>query len=132
MEHEHLAPLAAAGLGIVGLAGLPGLLDTISQVRKRTPKDNFYEDTDGKSSPEAVAAFSNKWPKVTILSLALIGLATSVAISVLSTLHISLDDLLLANWLTTASWVGLSLQARHITNSLGACACSSHLHLGTA
>lgn len=105
MGHAALGPLAAAGLAVVGLTGLPGLFAILSQIRNRTPKDNFYEDLDGKATPESIAAFSNKKPKTAILLLSILGVGLSVAVSVLATLNPTRDDLLLPNWLYTATWV---------------------------
>jgi hypothetical protein len=105
MAHPVVLPLSAAGLAVVGLAGLPALFALLSHIRKPTPKDNFYEDIDGKSTPEAIAAFSNRRTKATILILSILGSGLSAAISVLSTIKNAHDGLLLSNWLTTAAWV---------------------------
>lgn len=105
MSHAVLTPLSAAGLAVVGLSGLPGLFAILAQIRNRTPKDNFYEDIDGKATPESIAAFSNTRPKVAILTLSVLGLGLSVAISVLDTLHPTYDGMLLPNWLFTGTWV---------------------------
>lgn len=106
MSHALLLQVGA-GLGIIGLSTIPGVLAFLSQLRLKTPKDNFYEDKDGKSTPEAVAAFSNRWPKVILTLLAITGLASSVAISILTTVQdIDKRALFLENWLVTASWVG--------------------------
>lgn len=99
-------PMTAAGLAIVGLASTPGVVAILTQIRRRTPKDNFYQDIDGKSSPEALAAFSNRPQKASILTLSAAGLGTSVASSTLSTVHKADHSLLLNNWLLTALWVG--------------------------
>ncbi|KFA76189.1 hypothetical protein S40288_07267 [Stachybotrys chartarum IBT 40288] len=111
MSSEIVVPVSVAGLVVVGIAALPGLLAIVSQMRSRTPKDNFYEDIDGKSTPESVAAFSNWRIKTAILVLSLIGFGLSVAVSVLAILNPGLDGFLLVNWLTTASWAIILLQA---------------------
>lgn len=100
--------LTGAGLGLVALATTPALVAVINQLRKRTPKDNFYEDVDGKSTPESIAAFSNRLPKILILVSSATGLGTSIAVSVLSSLHGSSNELLLKNWLLTGAWVSNS------------------------
>jgi hypothetical protein len=97
--------LTGAGLAVVALATTPALVTAVTQLRKRTAKDNFYEDIDGKSTPESIAAFSNRLPKIFILALSAIGLGTSIAISVLSSLNPHTDALLLKNWLITGTWV---------------------------
>ncbi|KAF5027574.1 hypothetical protein F66182_316 [Fusarium sp. NRRL 66182] len=103
--------LTGTGLAIVALATTPALITSITQLRKRTPKDNFYEDVDGISTPESVAAFSNRLPKIFILLLATTGLGTSITISVLSALDPHSNALLLKNWLIAGTWALISLQA---------------------
>ncbi|KAG5787418.1 hypothetical protein H9Q69_013513 [Fusarium xylarioides] len=105
------------GTGLVALATTPALATVVTQIRKRTARDNFYEDADGKSTPESLAAFSNRLPKVFILALSAFGLGTSIAISALYSLSQS-DSLLLKNWLIAAAWAlillhAISLSAHH-------------------
>ena len=107
-DYDMQMVLAAVGLAIVGSASIPGLLAIRTQARHATPKDNFYEDVDGKSTPEAVADFSNKKPKGAIVLLSVAALATSVAISVLASLNLTRHHLFLQNWLTTAAFVRLN------------------------
>ncbi|KAF5629351.1 ATP-dependent bile acid permease [Fusarium sp. NRRL 52700] len=109
--------LTGTGLVVVALATTPALATAVNQLRKRTARDNFYEDADGKSTPESLAAFSNRLPKVFILALSAVGLGTSIAISVLQSLSLS-DSLLLKNWLFTGAWAlilfhAISLSAHH-------------------
>lgn len=96
--------LTGTGLVVVALATTPALATAVTQLRKRTARDNFYEDADGKSTPESLATFSNRLPKVFILALSAVGLGTSIAISVLQSLSQS-DSLLLKNWLIAGAWV---------------------------
>lgn len=115
-NHPGLLPVSAVGLGFVALLSVPALKAIVSQVRSGAPKDNFYEDRDGKSTPEAMAAFSNKGSKTVIFLFALLGLGTSIALSVITTLNPSDHDLALENWLVTAAWVGIqsiTLTMRH-------------------
>ncbi|KAM0242892.1 hypothetical protein ACHAP5_007145 [Fusarium lateritium] len=110
--------LTGAGLAVVALATTPALVTAVTQLRKRTAKDNFYEDIDGKSTPESIAAFSNRLPKIFILALSAIGLGTSIAIAVLSSLNPHTDALLRKNWLITGTWAliilhAISLSAHH-------------------
>ncbi|KAF4443547.1 hypothetical protein F53441_11402 [Fusarium austroafricanum] len=110
--------LTGTGLAVVALATTPALVAAITQLRKRAARDNFYEDADGKSTPESLAAFSNRLPKVFILALSIIGLGTSIAISALSSLNLQPDSLLLKNWLIVGTWAlillhAISLSAHH-------------------
>ncbi|KAI1033692.1 hypothetical protein LB505_008194 [Fusarium chuoi] len=109
--------LTGTGLVVVALATTPALATAVTQLRKRTARDNFYEDADGKSTPESLAAFSNRLPKVFILALSAVGLGTSISISVLHSLSQS-DSLLLKNWLIAGAWAlillhAISLSAHH-------------------
>lgn len=105
-------PIAATALVIVGLASIPSLASIITQTRRNAPKDNFYEDADGKSTPEAVADFSNKKAKVAISIFGVVAFGTSVVIAVLTTLGTHHGPSLPA-WLTSAAFVCfLSLNSR--------------------
>lgn len=106
-----MLPVAAAGLGLVALAASPAIEAITRQLRNRTPKDNFYSDVDGTSTPEAIASFSTKLPKSIILALSTLGSGTSIATSILCTLGNHSQDSLVENWLTTASWAFISLHA---------------------
>ena len=100
-----MVPVAGAGLGLVFLSASPAVVAIIKQLRNRKPKDNFYQDIDGKSTPEAIAAFSTRLPKTIIVGLSILGAGTSIATSILCTLGNGSRDSILENWLTTASWV---------------------------
>ncbi|GAB0131908.1 hypothetical protein EsDP_00000361 [Epichloe bromicola] len=111
MTGPWLLSLSAAGLGVTGLIALPALFAQLSQVRDRTPRDNFYQDVDGKSTPETMAAFSNTKPKVCLLVFSVTGFGLSVAVTVLSILHPLGDGLALENWLSNGCWAAIVLQA---------------------
>lgn len=99
-------PLTIFGLVIVALSTSPAVSAILAQFRDSSPKDNFYQDVDGHSSPETIAAFSNRRPKGAILALSIIGLGTSIAISVLHFLHPHYySQSGLENWLITSAWV---------------------------
>lgn len=107
MSHNLLLPVSGASLGLVALVSIPVLGAITRQVRNGAPKDNFYEDRDGKSTPESMAAFSNKRPKSISFLFAVTGLGTSIAFSVLETINRRQHNVFLPNWLTTAAWVSL-------------------------
>lgn len=97
---------AGAGLGLIAVSSVPGLVGLYRQFRSRAPKDNFYQDKDGKSTPEAVADFSNKWSKTLVVLFAAVGFASSLSLSVLSTLRVlGGRSLLVQDWLVFAAWV---------------------------
>ncbi|KAK8856528.1 P-loop containing nucleoside triphosphate hydrolase protein [Apiospora arundinis] len=102
---------SAASVGLVALFTIPAVTKLVLQLRSRDAKPSeIYEDKDGKSTPEAVKAFSAKVPKAFILLLSLAGLGLSIALAVLSTLDPE-KDLYLENWLSVAAWALLFLQS---------------------
>lgn len=107
-RHPLSFPLAAGGLLLVALLSIPSIWTIVGQIRRGAPKNNFYEDRDGKSTPEAVAEFSNRKPKAAVLLFSLVGLGTSIAISVLAVTD-SKRDQTLDGWFATASWVRTSI-----------------------
>ncbi|KAI0126931.1 P-loop containing nucleoside triphosphate hydrolase protein [Xylariales sp. AK1849] len=105
-----LLATSAAGLGLIGLLSLPAVINLAIQLRKREAKTEGYQDEDGKSTPEAFAAFSNKVSKAFTILFSVIGLGLSLALAVLSTLG-GIDGLFLENWLSAGTWALLTLQA---------------------
>ncbi len=104
MPQEAWLAGVGTGLAAVGLCSLPAVSSFIVQLRKRDPKQDTYEDEDGKSTPEAVKAFSAKPSKAAITLFASIGCGLSLAVSVLGTLRLR-DGKCLENWLCAAAWV---------------------------
>ncbi|ROT39327.1 ATP-dependent bile acid permease [Sodiomyces alkalinus F11] len=100
---------AGAGLAVVAVCSVPAIVGFVSQLRSPSVKENFYEDKDGNSTPEANATFSNRWPKVLIVLLAALGSASSLAVAILST--VDRQDVLLADGLLSAAWILLVVQA---------------------
>lgn len=111
---------SAVGLGIVTILSVPAVLN-LSRLRSRGAKfaTGVYEDKDGKSTPDAVEAFSAKIPKAAILLFSLIGLGVSVALGVISTLGTRdiRGGLFLENWLDVIIWALLTLQAICVASS---------------
>lgn len=104
---------SAAGLGAVALLSVPAVLN-LGSLRNRGPKLTIegYEDKDGKSTPEAVKAFSNKLSKSVLLFFSVAGLGVSLALAIISTLDargIQEGVLFLENWLDVMIWVSLPL-----------------------
>ncbi|KAG5994869.1 hypothetical protein E4U43_003162 [Claviceps pusilla] len=111
MSDPLLLPLCAAGLAVTSLSTLPSLFAYLAQARDRTPRDNFYQDVDGKSTPETMAAFSNMKPKLCLLLFTMVGFGLSLAATTLSILHPLGDGLALENWLSNGCWAAIVLQA---------------------
>ncbi|KAG5950186.1 hypothetical protein E4U53_005410 [Claviceps sorghi] len=118
MTDPFLLPLCAAALGVTTLSTLPALSAQLAQARHRAPRDNFYEDADGKSTPETMAAFSNKKPKLCLLVFAVVGFGLSLAVTILSILYPLGDGLAWENWLSNGCWAAIILQ--------GICISSQH------
>lgn len=97
--------VSAAVLGVASLCSISAVRTLALQLKHREPRSAWYEDADGKSTPEAVAAFSTSIPKMIVLFLATTGCALSIAVSVLETLFVDRSLTFLVNWLTTTSWV---------------------------
>lgn len=109
MDIHNIDLVAATGLGVSILTAVPGFVAIQAQIRNRTPKNNFYEDNDGKSTPESEAAFSNTSSKIATVVCASIALATQLAVAILSLL--GRDDRHLAalpDWLITGAWVSFN------------------------
>ncbi|KAK2005813.1 ABC transporter [Colletotrichum eremochloae] len=115
MQNESILLIeVGAALGVVTLTSVPALVGLVKQLRTRRPKDHFYEDADGKSTAESSAAFSNRWPKTFIFLFAFLGLAVSLANSIVSMSSLPagrFDSLFIAEWLETGVWALLALQA---------------------
>lgn len=102
---DSLEIAVATGLAIVGLVSVPAVSSLVLQLTTREPKQDTYEDKDGKATPESVKAYSAKWPKTFILLFALLSSGTSIATSVLTSLETGNSGLFLENWLSTGASV---------------------------
>ena len=75
--------LSITTLCVVAAATLPSIFAFLYQAHQRMRKDDFYEDADGRATPESVAAFSQRASKRAALALTTLGLAASLVFSVL-------------------------------------------------
>lgn len=121
LDKTVLVATSAIGLGAVTVFTVPAAL-SLSRLRNRGSKfaDGIYEDEDGKSTLDAVKAFSNKASKAAIVVFSLIGLGVSITLAVISTLATREGfegGLFLENWLAVPFWALLTLQATCITSS---------------
>jgi len=105
MRHDSVLLVEVAiGLGVISLLSIPAVLAFASQLRNRVPKKDTYEDEDGRATPEALAAFSNKWAKAFVFLSAGVGLGSQIAVAVLAALQNGSGGLL-EDWLALSSWV---------------------------
>lgn len=105
MHHDPLVVAVATGLGIILLVSTPAFFTFTSQLTTRQPKQETYEDKDGKATPESVTAYSARLPKTLIVLFAALTCSTGIATAVLATLHIGQDGLFLENWLSAGASV---------------------------
>ncbi|KAK9788369.1 putative P-loop containing nucleoside triphosphate hydrolase protein [Seiridium cardinale] len=109
-DRTILLASSATGLGLIALSTAPAVISSVAQLRSHESRSDVYEDEDGKSTPQAVKAYSAKIPKAFILLFSLIGLGLSIALAVLSTVG-ETNGLFLENWLGVVAWALLSIQA---------------------
>lgn len=109
MDLDNIVLISATGLGVAALTAIPGFFALQAQIRNRTPKDNFYEDEDGKATPESIAAFSNTRRKSITLVFSITAFATQLAVAVLALLGGSHNGASLQDWLIMGSWVNAPL-----------------------
>lgn len=110
MQDAALAIASATGLGLIGLVSIPAITNLALQLTTREPRQDTYEDEDGKATPESIKAYSAKLPKTLIVVSAVIASATSIATAVLATLNIGKDGLFLENWLSAGASVSCSFE----------------------
>ncbi|CAK7221694.1 hypothetical protein SCUCBS95973_004586 [Sporothrix curviconia] len=112
MHNESMIVGVGAALAAITLLTLPSVSGLIGQIRKRQQRDDaVYSDPDGTATAESVAAFSNKLTKTVVLLSALLGAGTSLAASILATPFTGRDEYFIANWLVTAAWLLILIQA---------------------
>ncbi|KAH8899307.1 P-loop containing nucleoside triphosphate hydrolase protein [Thozetella sp. PMI_491] len=108
MRNDSMLIAAATGLAAVGLLSVSAFTGLAVQLRKRDPKQETYEDEDGKATAESVKAFSAKWSKTFVLLFAAVACGVSIAVAVIST---QADESYLGNWLTAGASTAVLCQA---------------------
>lgn len=108
MQGDYLGAAVVAGLAIIGLASSPAGFYLARQLTTREPKQDSYEDEDGKATPESFKAYSAKWPKTLIVIFASLATGASIATAIVSTLSTGENDLFLEDWLGTGASVNMS------------------------
>lgn len=104
------------GIALIGFCSAPALGSIVTRLSKRDAKQDTYEDGDGKATPESVKAYSARLPKSLVLASGAAGLATSIALLVISPHQ---EGRLLIDSLSTGAWVrsniGTTFQASQNT-----------------
>ncbi|KAH6672198.1 putative ABC bile acid transporter [Halenospora varia] len=105
-------PLLSGVFGLFSafLLSLPTIFSITTLTRRRKVKNGLYEDNDGVATEESMAQYSAKIPIVLLFTCAILGAFTSIALSVLATVH-SNESLPSEDWLNSGQWVLLSIQA---------------------
>lgn len=103
--HEALIVAFGCGLVSVAICTIPSVTNLASRLGKPQPASGIYEDLDGKSSPEAIKAYSATFPKSVILILTTIGFGISLALALIPILRIAEVEWLVENWLLFTAWV---------------------------
>ncbi|CAK7272308.1 hypothetical protein SEPCBS119000_005053 [Sporothrix epigloea] len=112
MHNEYVIAGVGASLAAVGLLTIPSVTGLVDQIRKRQQRDDaLYSDVDGSATTETAAAFSNKLAKTAVLLSAIVGAGTSLAASILATIYNGHDEYFITNWLVTAAWLLILVQA---------------------
>lgn len=116
MQHDYLLYAAAAVLTISMAATIPAVRTIThgSWAQSAGHIDGKYRDRDGEATPESISAFSTRWQKLLVLFCAFAGLGCQIAFTVILNAPPARDQLkhlLLPNWLVTASWGLLDVQA---------------------
>lgn len=105
-----------AVLVLVFLLTVPSVLAIQSHFRHKKSKPRLYEDKDGVSTAESMAAYSAKTPKIVLIIFTIAGFAIATSLAVLSTLNQNENGLFVHNWLNVAQWVIITRKEKlHMT-----------------
>ena len=101
----------ATGLALIFLLLLPSIHRLIKITRTGTKKDSFgvYEDVDGAATEKSQAEYSVKYAQIAVCATTAVGLATSIASAVMSTMrHTNVKAFMVTitlDWLLSLAWV---------------------------
>jgi len=116
------------GIALIGFCSAPALGSIVTRLNKRDAKQDTYEDGDGKATTESVKAYSARLPKSLVLASGAAGLATSIALLVISP---RAEGRLLIDSLSTGAWVSpdtiMMSQTGQNTNATARVYCCSRL-----
>ncbi|KAI9931721.1 hypothetical protein ASPWEDRAFT_150886 [Aspergillus wentii DTO 134E9] len=110
--------VGSSALFLAILTSLPALRSCASHLRSKRTKNasgfaepcSSYCDQDGEATAKSLAAFSDRWNRVVIFLLAVAGLAVSLSLAVISTIH-NHHGFVIESWLLSGIWMLLSFQA---------------------
>lgn len=100
------------GLALVAVSISPAIFTTLSRfisprkgpVYSAISGDDLYEDEDGKATEESTKAFSDKFPRISIALLTIIGFSVTLALAIITTLE-GPGVYVVENWLQVGVWV---------------------------
>ena len=82
-----------------------GITTPIQYDESRMTKTH-YSDEDGEASDSSLREFSDKWQRVAIGLLSVIGLEISLGLAIITSVHAGIEDYVVQSWLQVAVWVG--------------------------
>lgn len=109
---SSIAAVSYASSIIVAISTVPSVPRLAKWRRVKPANDGkLYEDADGAATEESMAKFKPKWYYLSTLALAIIGLSTSLALAIYSTVRVNSKSIdvsatsLPQTWLLFVSWV---------------------------
>ncbi|TVY89179.1 ATP-dependent bile acid permease, partial [Lachnellula willkommii] len=111
MFHHQSESLVSGvvGTALIFLLTSPSVFAIISHLRAPKANAEIYKDKDGAATPESMAKYSAKIPKILLVVLVVLGFLTSTALAVLATLgHRS--PTVVEDWLNAAQWFLILVQ----------------------
>lgn len=72
-----------------------------------------YVDEDGEATEGSLRRFSDKWQKIAIVILSLMGFEVCLGLAVITTVHAGIEHYLVQSWLLLAVWVSSSFDLHY-------------------
>jgi hypothetical protein len=107
---SYLAPSTYLALSLVALDSIPAIQSIARIARKSRDYEpiqlakDVYCDEDGEATEESLQAFSDKWQRIAIALLSIVGFLATLALAVLATLNLAIPNPT-PIWLQFALWV---------------------------
>ncbi|KAK3352219.1 ABC transporter [Lasiosphaeria hispida] len=121
MQQDAFFLAAVATLAVSALAAIPAIVASVARLQNAKPANSKYEDEDGEATSETMAEFSTKYQRAHVLVWAAVGLGSQIAFSVIldasQSSPVPPEHFSLQNWLLTAAWGLLGVQAIAIAAS---------------
>lgn len=66
-----------------------------------------YADEDGDATDDSVRRFSDKWQRMVICLLSVVGFEIALGLAITTTVHVGIEDYIVQSWLQIGIWVSL-------------------------